>query len=249
VKRSSEVKEFYDKFSKRVLVRDFYYLNRRHEAIKSLCNRFVPKGSAILEIGCGVGIISKFLNRAASRLVAIDISEKNVEIARQFAASQRSQFEVVDVLEQASKLDKYGNFDVVLMADVIEHIPKSEYLALFATIEGVLSQSGRVILTYPTPEYQEHMTLNKPDDMQVIDESIEIDHIVGATSLKLVYFCYVDVSGRNDYVHVVLAVDRPYTESLEQDLFGWLVHRIKKYRWRLGNLTFLRRLRRRNLTD
>jgi SAM-dependent methyltransferase len=250
MKKSSEVKEFYDEFSKRVLVRDFYYINLRHEAIKSLCKRFVSKGSTILEIGCGVGILSKFIQKLSSRVLGVDISEKNVEIAREFAGSAVCRFEVLDVVENGSELENHGKFDVVLMADVIEHIPKERYPELFGTIERALSDTGRVILTFPSPEVQAFMTANKPDDMQVIDESVELDDILRATSLKLLYFAYRHIFGKNDYVHVVLSTDRSFSETGKgQSTLGWLLYRLRKYRWRLGNLAFVRRLKRKGLAD
>ena len=247
---SSEIQEFYDKFSKRVLVQDFYYINSRHEAIKSLCKRFVPRGAAVLEIGCGVGIISRCLGKAASRLVAVDISPKNIDIAREFAAGSDIRFEVVDVIEQGGELGKHGPFDVVLMADVIEHIAKARYPELFATIEGVLSESGRVILTFPSPEIQEYMAANKADQVQLIDESIELGDLLNATSLKPLYFSYCDIFGRNDYVHAVFAADRSFANRPEkQNPTAWVIRRLRKYRWRLGNLAFLRRLKRKDLLD
>ena len=62
----TETKSFYDEFSKNVLMNDFRSINLRHEAIKNLCKQFIPKGAKVLEIGCGVGIISKYLQKFVS---------------------------------------------------------------------------------------------------------------------------------------------------------------------------------------
>ena len=242
----SEIKHYYDKFAKRVLVRDFYYLNPRHEAIKLLCDRFVQNGETVLEIGCGVGIISKFLQKRASRVVAIDISEKNIDIARQYASSPTCEFAVVDIVEQAAELDKFGKFDAVLMADVIEHIPKVKYREQFSTIEDLLSDKGRVVLTFPSPEHQEYLTCEKPEARQLIDESIELGDILGVTALKLLNFSYRDIFGVSDYINVVLTADRSFSaQSPRKSFFDWLRYRIRKYRWRFRNLLFVRSMGRR----
>jgi len=247
---SSEVREFYDQFSGRVLIRDFSYVNLRHEAIRQLCGRFIAPGSSVLEVGCGAGIISKFLGKAASRVLAIDISPKNVELAREFAAASNVSFDVIDIVEQGQQLEKHGPFDVILAADVIEHIPKAKYGSVFSTLEGLLSGSGRVILSFPSPEIQEYMKAHQPDDVQVIDESIELTDLLSVTSLKPLYFSYCDIFGRNDYVHVVLTAERPCTAHAEGlPPLQWITSRLKKYRWRLGNLGFLRRVKRKGLVE
>jgi SAM-dependent methyltransferase len=247
---SSEVREYYDKFSGRVLIRDFHYVNLRHEAIKSLCQRFIAPGSAVLEVGCGVGIISKFLGKTASRVFGIDISPKNVELAREFAAASNVSFDVIDIVKQGQDLEKHGPFDVILAADVIEHIPKDEYGGVFSRLEGLLSGSGRVVLSFPSPEIQAYMKAHQPDDVQVIDESIELTDLLGVTSLKPLYFSYCNIFGKNDYVHVVLAADRPCKADGDGlTPLQWVASRLKKYRWRFGNLGFLRRVRRKGIVE
>jgi trans-aconitate 2-methyltransferase len=245
MKTSSEIKNYYDKFATEILARDFYYINPRHDAIKSLCSQFVSKGASILEVGCGVGIISKFLAKRASRVVATDISEKNVELARQYAASPKCEFAVIDIIEQAAEAGRLGTFDVILLADVIEHIPKSKYRQLFPTLEGLLTKKGRVMLTYPTPEHQEYLIAERPEARQLIDETIHIEDILRETKLKPIYFKYCDVFGVNDYVHMVLATDRVFSEHVsDQSPMAWLTYRVKKYTWRLRNLGFVNKIMR-----
>jgi hypothetical protein len=114
----------------------------------------------------------------------------------------------------------------------------------------VLSPTGRVILTFPSPEIQDYMAREKPSDVQVIDESIELADVLGATSLKPVYFSYCNIFGKNDYVHLVLAADRRFSgDARGHNAWQWIASRIRKYRWRLANRVFLARLRRRHLAD
>jgi hypothetical protein len=90
----------------------------------------------------------------------------------------------------------------------------------------------------------------QPDDVQVIDESIELTDLLAVTSLKPLHFSYRDVFGTNDYVHVVLARKRQCA-ARGDDLgpLQWIASRIKKYRWRFGNLGFLRRVRRKGILN
>jgi trans-aconitate 2-methyltransferase len=241
----NEIRQFYDSFS-RTLIRDFSYLNLRQNAIRDMIKRLVPRGAGVLEVGCGVGIITRALQRRAGKVVSIDISPENIEIARLYAPAKNTEFLVVDVLEEASALDRFGKFDVVLLADVVEHIPIPRYDVLFGAIEARLSPSGVVLMTYPTPEHQVYLREHQPEIMQVVDERVELENLLRATKLQLLSFQYRNIWRRNDYVHVVLTADRSFSpELMPLSPGGWLINRLRKYRWRFRNLMFLRKLKKR----
>lgn len=239
----SGTKEYYDDFSRRVLVQDFRYLNLRHEEIKLLYRRFVPPGARVVDIGCGVGILARYLQKIASFVLAVDISEENVRVAKEYAASERCEVRLLDVITQAGELQSFGKFDAAVLPDVIEHIPRENYPRLFRAIESVLSPAGRIILTFPSPEMQTYLEREKPDALQLHEEKIELRDILDATGLKPVYFSYRNVFGRNDYVHLVLSANREYSPQPGKiSPLRWMGRRLKKYAWRLSNLRFLRRL-------
>lgn len=241
----ADIKQFYDSFS-RVLLRDFSYLNLRQDAVRDLCRRYVPRGARVLEIGCGVGIITKFLQKTAARVVSVDISAENIAIAREFASAPNTTFLELDILDKPHLLDGFGGFDAVVLADVVEHIPRYRHDALFTGIQQRLNDPGIVVLTYPTPEHQEYLKASEPQNLQVVDERVEFDRLLGATDLLPVLFQYKNVWRENDYAHVVLTTSRRYAPAPLSRTFGeWLAHRLRKYRWRLANIAFLRRLRRR----
>jgi len=240
------VREFYDEFAESVLLSDFERPNERQDAIKALCDRFIPERARVLEIGCGAGIITAHVAKRAREVFAVDISDNNVLIAKEFVRAANVEFEVVDVVEQAGELASRGPFDAVLLADVIEHIPKSGYRPLFAAIEGALATRGRVILTYPTPEYQRHLKEQAKSALQVIDEEVELSEILAIVSLKPVYFSYRDVWHQNQYAHLVLERSPRFDESplARSSLARWRF-RLRKHLWRLRHAGFVRRMRRR----
>lgn len=239
----SETKEYYDDFSQRVLVQDFRYLNLRHEAIKSLYRRYVPPGARVLDIGCGVGILARYLQEIASFVLAVDISEENVRIAKQYATSERCEVRVLDVIHQADDLHSFGKFDVAVMPDVIEHIPRENYAGLFRSIEEALTSNGRMIITFPSPEMQTYLEKEKPEALQLHEEKIELADILNATTLKPIYFRYESVFSPNDYVHLVLTCRREYSPHPPGlSPLRWVLRRLKKYKWRMSNYRFLRRI-------
>ena len=241
----SEVRDFYDQFSGKVLLEDFRRFNLRQEALRRFCTDFVPRGARVLEIGCGVGINAKHLRRIASRVVAVDISDRNIEIAREYAGNTGVDFRVLDVLEAGDELASLGPFDAVVLPDVIEHIPKTHYPHLFATIARVLARPGRVLLTYPSPEYQRHLRESAPRTLQIVDEVVTIDEILRHTALELVHFSYKHVWHENQYVHVVLTSDRAYhAEDLARSPADRFRYRLNKRCWRLRHFWFVRKFTR-----
>jgi SAM-dependent methyltransferase len=243
---SREVREFYDKFAGDVLIEDFRRLNLRQLAVQRLCDEFIPRGARVLEIGCGVGINARRLARAASRVVGVDISDRNIEIAKEYAGAANAEFRVLDVIHGAGELASLGPFEAVVLPDVIEHIPLERHHQLFSAVERVLSVPGLVLITYPSPEYQAYLRAHEPKSLQLVDEIVELDDLLRRTSLKLVHFAYQHVWTRNQYVHVVLSNDRSYSaDPVAVSAVGRFEYRVKKRLWRLRNRSFLERIKRR----
>jgi trans-aconitate 2-methyltransferase len=240
-KSAKEVRKFYNSFAENYLFRDFLALNRRHMAITNLCDRYIPSDAQILEIGCGVGILSKHLQRLARKIVSVDISDVNVSIASAFAHSPINDFYNIDVTENQANLEKYGQFETILLADVLEHIPPPKQALLFQSLESLLAKDGLIIITVPSPQYQEYLKRYSPEKLQVIDETITLEDLLSLTTLDLLYFSYVDIWGSNQYLHVVLKKNLVYLHNL-QDKRSFLqkVHfKFFNFWWRLQNRKFV----------
>jgi 2-polyprenyl-3-methyl-5-hydroxy-6-metoxy-1,4-benzoquinol methylase len=243
MERVSDVKGFYDEFSRKVLLEDFRRFSLRQEAVRRLCTDFVPRGARVLEIGCGVGINVKHLSGIASRVVGVDISDRNIEIAREYAGCPGVEFRVLDILDAADELVSLGPFDVIVLPDVIEHIPKGRYPDLFAAIERILHRPGWVLLTYPSPEYQRYLGEHDPEALQIVDEVVTLDEILRDTRLELVHFSYKHVWHKNQYIHAVLTSDRAYDpEELKRTATERLKYRVKKRLWRLRHFWLVRKI-------
>src|ERR1700742_2310203 len=76
-------------------------------------------GTRVLDVGCGVGRWSRMLAARGARVTGVDLSPTMIEQARQRAATEgvadRCQFQVQDL----SRLDVEGPFDVVLGVTVL----------------------------------------------------------------------------------------------------------------------------------
>ena len=78
-------------------------------------------GLSVLDIGCGGGLLAEAMARAGASVTAIDVTVKNVEVARLHGAQQGL---AIDYLHCAAETlaAEGARFDVVLNMEVVEHV-------------------------------------------------------------------------------------------------------------------------------
>ncbi len=80
----------------------------------------VPKEGAIIDIGCGYGLLANFLvlKSAKREVTGIDLSVERIKIAQKTADNRKKiQFQLMDALDL--QLEKYGT---LVMSDFLHHI-------------------------------------------------------------------------------------------------------------------------------
>ena len=182
--------EFYDKY---VAQQTAVGVNDRHRAILRWLQRFgMRPGDAVLEIGCGIGTVSGLIGAALGpegSLVAIDLSTKNIATARsRLARLQNAEFKAGDVLT----IDLSGLFDVVVLPDVIEHIPLEHHRLLFSRVASWLAPGGFALLHYPNPWYLQWCHENKPELLQLVDQPIHADTLTANLYPNGLYLDYLE---------------------------------------------------------
>ena len=249
-----EVREFYDAFTKTRMVNYRLNPNPRLEAAKQTITAHLAPASRVLEIGCGIGVITEHVASKlhAARVYACDLSATNIWYAKQTVHCPNIEWAQLDVLEHGAKLAGWvgQKVDVVLMVDVLEHIEKVHHAALFDRLAGVLTKNGKIILTLPSPQYQQYLRDYEPEELQVIDETIDLSELyklAAQVGFAVKYFELLDVGGtRNQYVHCVLdgsaEVERlpAHKTSLLGRIFGFFDQRValKYRRWKYVSRIF-----------
>ena len=107
------------------------------------------KDAAILDLGCGAGIILRVLRESGyTNLAGVDTSTEQVAIARGKGLDIVRHGDLFVHLEQTER----AMFDVVLAYDVIEHFGNSELLRMADEVFRILRPGGRWILHVPNAE-------------------------------------------------------------------------------------------------
>jgi 2-polyprenyl-6-hydroxyphenyl methylase/3-demethylubiquinone-9 3-methyltransferase len=81
-------------------------------------------GSAVLDVGCGGGILAETMARRGARVTGIDLSEKALAVAQLHLQKSGLQisYQRTDVEEFAASYP--ASFDVVTCMELLEHVPQ-----------------------------------------------------------------------------------------------------------------------------
>lgn len=93
------------------------------------------KKSFILDVGCGDGGISNFLNNCGKHIISVDVEKRKRKFTYVIASAERLPF-------------KNSIFDQILLLDVLEHIPNEK--SVVEEINRIIKINGNLIITTPS---------------------------------------------------------------------------------------------------
>lgn len=208
---SDEVENFYDEFLEKRMIQYRLHGNLRLKMAFDFIRPFVCDDSRVLDLGCGIGIVTeKIASRAVSgKVYGCDISRRNIWYAQKTIKKKNLAFLHLDLIEEFDRLavETGGNFDLITLIDVFEHIPKEGHARLLGLLTSLLKPEGFILMTFPSPGYQQYLRDRNPEELQIIDEDIDEDVIKNAaqdTGLKIMYYGLKNVWMTNQYIHCAL---------------------------------------------
>jgi 2-polyprenyl-3-methyl-5-hydroxy-6-metoxy-1,4-benzoquinol methylase len=106
-----------------------------------LVSQLVGKGNRVLDVGCGEGALSARIAEAGNEVVSIEQDARMAEKASALGLN------VLTRNLERDSIDDLGDFDVIVCADVLEHLLDPSVALL--TLGDHLGRNGRLVCSIP----------------------------------------------------------------------------------------------------
>ena len=98
-------------------------------------------GAAVLDVGCGGGILAEAMARRGAQVTGIDLSDKALRVAELHLHESK----LAVRYEKAAVEDMSGEFDVVTCMELLEHVPQPA--SMVAACARLVRPGGRVFFS------------------------------------------------------------------------------------------------------
>lgn len=118
---------------------------------KRLIRRTIPSDRSIklLDLGCGYGrLLFGLKSMGYVNCTGVDGSESQLAVARQLGLESL----ILSDIETFLRATPNQSFDIVTAIDLLEHLDKSELIAILDQIWRILRPSGRLVIHVPNAE-------------------------------------------------------------------------------------------------
>lgn len=207
-----EVKDFYDQY---VDHQSKIGVSTRHRIIhQNLGNIGLKSDSNVLEIGCGIGTVSSLIIKSTpqGKFLGVDISPESIATAKKLNPQSNADFIVNDMSDFTSDIQ----FDFIVFPDVLEHIPVEQHSRLFENVAKVCKPSTKVLINIPEPNALHWVRKNRPQDLQIIDQSLSMQDLLNNTyphGFQVQSICPYSIHMNHpNYLRIVLIRDGEITD-------------------------------------
>jgi SAM-dependent methyltransferase len=176
MEEKGKVADFYDKiWADMDAIGESRPRSRHYKIMHNLRKLGLKPGAKVLEIGCGVGSLSRMVLKVLNgtgKFVGTDISPKTIELMRKLFGGRNVEFVITDMTNFTSS----EIFDFIIFPDVLEHIPIEQHQNIFKTIFKLSHENTVILVNNPDPFFIEWYHANNPDKLQIIDQPLHVDH-------------------------------------------------------------------------
>jgi SAM-dependent methyltransferase len=126
--------------------------NARHYVLPFIETKFpIESRVTVLEIGCGDGgVLLPFLERGCKG-VGIELDKEKSDLAKQYLSAYITNYQLeiinLNIYEEEALQTYRGAFDLIVLKDVIEHIPDQERFIPY--LKQFLKPGGKVFFGFP----------------------------------------------------------------------------------------------------
>jgi trans-aconitate 2-methyltransferase len=232
---NEKVIKYYDEFIER---QQNAGINERHYSIlKKLKKNGLSNDHKVLEVGCGIGTLTKLLLDYLKKgtIYCLDITPENIKLAKErLKAYTNVTFNIADATDFC--LDE--TFDVIVMPDVIEHIPLELHARMFVNMKKMLRKNGFIFMHFPNPYHTEYC-LKQGMQLQIIDQAVHLNLIVDNLNGSGLFVSKMEVYSvwltEGEYEYVILQNESKFEKFSEMVVHISLLKRIRQkiqYEWK-----------------
>jgi len=153
------------------------------DATMVLLDEYLTTEKVLLDLGCGIGLESRYFAEKGTHVVGVDISNKNIINAKLNNDKYRkiTSFIVDDITTMT--LDR--KYNIVLLHDVLEHVFEEEQEKTLLNAIKHTCKNGVIFIKCPTEEYKTKFCRSdilpghhiNPDCFQILDEIVSLDMV------------------------------------------------------------------------
>ena len=180
-KSTNEIIEFYNN-----LLPLLKHGRQRHAKVKTKLSQLVKPDMTILDMGCGTGIISKFMAQLGGKVTAVDIAPKLIEYAKKESKHKNIKY----ICQDVTTLDLKKTFDLIVIVDCLEHIDCLEDVIYRIDIHS--NKDTVIFINIPDERFQRYMKCYHKDKLQIIDNAYGIDDLIALDSRDSYNFWFTD---------------------------------------------------------
>ncbi len=124
--------------------------NDKKALILSVISKYASKSKTVIDIGCAIGKWLPVLSPTFKKVIAVDISAKNLEIAQQLYP----QYKNVEYLraDMSGKKTKVPPCDFGICINAILTPSQKSRDIFFQSLEACVKKGGRIVITVPSLE-------------------------------------------------------------------------------------------------
>ncbi len=113
--------------------------------LRFVAERVALDGAAVIDVGCGGGILAEALARAGARVTGIDVAPRVLGIARLHLHESGLEVDYRETTVEDIAAAEGGRFDVVTCMEMLEHVPDPASVA--QSIAALLKPGGHAFLS------------------------------------------------------------------------------------------------------
>jgi ubiquinone biosynthesis O-methyltransferase len=147
------------------------------ERVKELIKQ-VPENKNVLDMGCGIGVITRLVAEKSQKVLGIDIIEDNIKLCEEFNQKSNVQFLYASAESIIANCD--DRFGCIILGEVIEHVDNP--FSVLCDCYSLLENDGVLLLSTPDATSLVNILLNWIKGVKGLEEEIrgvgtEVDHI------------------------------------------------------------------------